>query len=59
MTTEEAIKRLTYAHKYPEEEVREAVREAMMGQHGEFLKRTMYAILQATKAKEEADDNGE
>ena len=38
MTTDEVNRRIEYAHEYSEEEVLEALKEAVSGKHGPFLK---------------------
>ena len=52
MTTEEAIRRIQYSPDYTEAEVKEAVKECLMGMHGEFPRRFLVAVGKATGAIE-------
>ena len=47
MTTEEAIRRIQYAPECTQEEVSEAIKECLEGAHGEFVKQTLEALIQA------------
>ena len=46
MTSEEAIRRIQYAPEYTQKEVEEAVKECCNGNHGEFPKQFLQALIQ-------------
>ena len=51
MTTDEAIKVIGHAPDYPELVVKQAVREGLAGQHGEFVQRFLLALYAETGPK--------
>ena len=45
LTKKQVIERIEKAEEYTEEEVKEACKEAFSGEHGEFLLRTIEALI--------------
>ena len=44
MNTEEAIRIIQHAQDYPIETVKQAVREGLAGEHGEYMRQMLLAI---------------
>ena len=45
MTTEEAIRRIEHSRDYSHEQVKEAINEFLSGEHGEFLRLALLALV--------------